>query len=396
MTDYPANDVNRGSWRLRVYPLAVLVAIVGALVLATATYDRDHPTSRLGGDYPAFYAAGSIVADGDWDELYSDRRQQAEQAGLIDDDGGFLYFSYPPFVAGAYGLLGSFDYRLSFLVHTALMAAALVGAVKLLWPWLERTGWPQVAVVAGALAFYPMLRAVPGGQNTSLSLLLLAAAVRWDHEDRPVLAGLALALLLFKPQFGVVLVPLLLLSRRWRVLGGWAAGAVALYATSAALTSGDWVGEWWDQATGFSDQNVAANGANFVSLPGFFENLVGSNAAVITGYVLAAVLGIAVAYFWWKHPRNHSLERYALAGAAVAIAAPQTLFYDSGLLLLAAVAVLPLIKDHLAWWLLGGIALTWLQPLSGYLGWSPLGPLAWLVAAMIAWRLIDTTEPTPV
>ena len=56
------------------------------------------------------------------------------------------------------------------------MAAALVGAVWLLWPWLREAGWPPAAIVAATLAFYPILRAVPGGQNTALSLLLLAAA----------------------------------------------------------------------------------------------------------------------------------------------------------------------------------------------------------------------------
>lgn len=399
MTSDASSRKPRDLWRLRAYPAAFLITLVAALLLATLVYDESDPSSRLGGDYPAFYAAGAITAQGDWDELYSAERQQEEQAGLIDDEGGFLYFSYPPFVAGAYRLVGGLDYRWSFLLHTGLMALALVGGVKLLWPWLASAGWPQPAIVALALSFYPILRAIPGGQNTSLSLLLLAAAARLDHDDRPVVAGVVLALLLFKPQFGVVLVPLLLVSRRWRMLGGWTGGAIVLYGLSTLLMGGAWVADWWQQASSFRDLNVAANGDNFVSVPGFMENLVGSEslAAIGFGYGLAAIFGLAVAIYWWRYPRAFPLERFALAGAAVAVAAPQTLYYDAGLLLLGVVAIRPYLSKPVSFWVAGAVAVTWLQLATGVLGWSPLGPIVWMAAAAMTWLLSShTAVPTSV
>ncbi len=400
MTDKSPAPTIRPSWRLRVYPTVLLVALVGALLFATVTYDREHPTSRLGGDYPAFYGAGAIARAGDWDELYSVERQAAEQAGLIDDDGSYLYFSYPPFVAGAYAGLAGYDYRWSFLIHTVLMGLALAGAIRLLWPWLGRFGLPPTAIFMLALAFYPLLRAVPGGQNTTLSLLLLALAARLDHEDRPLVAGLALAALLFKPQFGVVLVPLLLVARRWRVLLGWSIGAISLWAASLLLTGGAWVADWWDQAGAFRDENVAANGTNFVSLPGFFENLIGSGepTAFVLGYGVAAAFGAAVAYFWWEHPRSCSLERYGLAGAAVVLAAPQTLYYDAGLLLLGLVAGIALLRRSQTAALAGIVLLSWSHVMADDLGWSPLGPLIWAGAGWLGWQVIQTcrSEATPV
>ena len=383
-----------------MYPLALLIVLVAALVFAAVTYDRDHPTSRLGGDYPAFYAAGSIARDGDWDELYSAERQAEEQAGLIDDQGGYLYFSYPPFVAGAYAVLAGLDYRSSFLVHTVLMGLALWGAIKLVWPWLERFGWPPLALFMLGLAFYPLLRAVPGGQNTTLSLLLLALAVRLDHDGKPFVAGLALAALLFKPQFGVVIVPLLLVSRRWRVLGGWATGALGLWAVSWILTGGAWVAEWWKQAGAFRDENVAANGANFVSVPGFLENLIGSEGVVAAalGYGLAAIFGFGVAYFWLKHPRSHQLERYALAAAAVVLAAPQTLYYDGGLMLLGLAVAAVFVTQINGPRLIALVVFSWSHLAADDLGWSPLAPLIWAAAALLCWRLIQSSnsEATPV
>ncbi len=389
---------DRLAWRLRVYPLVVLATLAAALLLTTIVFDESDPETRIGGDYPAFYAAGSIAAAGDWDDLYSHERQQLEQSGLIDDGGAYLYFSYPPFVAGAYALLSWMPYAWSSLFHTLLMALALAGSISLLWPWLSRLGWPPVAVYAGALAFYPLLRAIPGGQNTSLSLLLLAAAVRLEHEDRQVAAGVALALMLYKPQFGVILVPLLVLTRRWRVLTGWAGGAAALYLFSALAVGWNWVGPWWDQATSFRDANATINGANFVSLPGFFENLSSSAAGPVVGYLLAAVLGLGVAFFWWRNPRESVLVRYALAAAAVVVSAPQTLYYDVGLLALVMVAVISSDPRRYSPVVLGILGASWLQITSSQLDWSPLGPIAWLGVGWFVWQAVRgrTAEATPV
>ncbi|MDJ0923416.1 MAG: glycosyltransferase family 87 protein [Acidimicrobiia bacterium] len=386
------NSTSSG-WRLRVYPLALVVVLAAALLFAVLTYDIDHPTSRLGGDYPSFYGAGAIARAGDWDELYSAERQSVEQEGLIDDAGGYLYFSYPPFVAGAYSVLASLAYRWSFLIHTILMAFALFAAIRLLGPWLQRAQWPPLALFALAVAFYPLLRAIPGGQNTALSLLLLAAAIRLDLDEAPFLSGLALAALLFKPQFGVVIVPLLIVGRRWRVLVGWATGAVILFVTSTLLMGGTWLAEWWEQASAFREQNVAANGVNFVSLPGFFENLLGAGttSAFLFGYGLAALFGTAVVYYWWQHPQSHALERYALAGAAVVLAAPQTLYYDAGILLLGLVAAFALLPRR-AVLLIAMIVLSWSHIAADDLGWSPLGPLSWAAAAWLAWWLTANRE----
>lgn len=370
--------VDRGTaWRLRVYPLAILATLAIALVVATVRYDVNDPASRLGGDYPSFYGAGSIVAAGDWDELYDPERQQSEQAGLIDDEGGYLYFSYPPFVAAGYGLLARLGYQWSFLVHTVLMMLALAGAAWALSPWLGRTALPLGAVLIITLAFYPVFTSVLGGQNTALSLLLFALAARCDHDDRPYVAGLVASLLLFKPQFGVVVLPLLLVARRWRVLAGWGVGTAFLAAVSTALMGVGWVGDWWTQARAFSEQNVVANGPNFISLPGFLENLwgAGSGPAQVIGYGLGVVVALAVAWEWWRHPSREALWRWGLAAGAAMALAPQTLFYDAGLLLLAMVALVPAWRrPAVVVVVLAG--LSWLQIAKGALGWSPLGPLA--------------------
>jgi hypothetical protein len=369
-----------------VYPLVLLGTLLAALVFASVRYDRDDPTSRLGGDYPSFYAAGSIARSGDWGDLYVAARQQEAQAGLINDSGGFLYFAYPPFVAAAYSALAGLSYQWSFLVHSVLMGAALAATVLILWPWLSRFGLPRQSLILVALACYPILRAVAGGQNTTLTLLVVAAAARLDREERPWLAGGVLALALFKPQFGLVLAVPVVVGRRWRVLAGWAGGALVLYVVSAALMGAGWISEWWRQAGVFGEQNLDTNGVSFVSLPGFLANVAGSGAEAI-GTAAGLVVLAGAAYFWWRFPRRDALERYSVAILAAVLLAPQTLYYDAGVGLLAVGALLGSVGARRRTLIVVVLAASWVQLAAPELGWSPLGPLLWALTAGVAWSL---------
>jgi hypothetical protein len=147
-----------------------------------------------------------------------------------------------------------------------------------------------------------------------------------------------------------------------------------------------WLGQWWEQATEFRDANATINGGKFVSLPGFLENLTSAPTGPLLGYVAAAVLGAGVALFWWRSPRGAVLERYALAAAVVVVAAPQTLYYDVGLLLLGMAATVLAARARYAMIVVGVVAISWLQLGETWLGWSPLGPLAWLATGWLVWQ----------
>ena len=157
-------------------------------------------TGRLGGDFPSFYGAGSIVARGDGDRLYDPALQAEVQADLFGDDTGFLYFAYPPYYAYPYSALSLLPFRAAFLVHALLLIVALWLAIQLAAPLLPRllaSRDRKIAALAVLLASYPMLRSVLGGQNTPLTLLLIVAVWRFAEDERDLAAGLALSALLY-------------------------------------------------------------------------------------------------------------------------------------------------------------------------------------------------------
>jgi hypothetical protein len=95
-----------------------------------------------------------------------------------------------------------------------------------------------------ALCFFPFLTWImESGQISVLGFFAMALAFCMEDLDRPVLSGLALSLCLYKPTLLVLLLPMLLLTRRYRTLLGFAGGAAASAILPIALHGfGVWSG----------------------------------------------------------------------------------------------------------------------------------------------------------
>src|SRR2546421_10813312 len=91
---------------------------------------------------------------------------------------------------------------------------------------------PPTAILP-AFASVPTALVLLNAQLDGLVALGLGGAIAlWS---RPYLAGLALGLTLMKPQLVVPVGVALIVQRNWRVLAGWAAAGVALWASFAVL-----------------------------------------------------------------------------------------------------------------------------------------------------------------
>jgi hypothetical protein len=375
--------------RLRTYPILVLGSLVAAIVILLATADGVRTlTGTLGGDYGAFYGAAELVATGRSSELYDWEAQREAQRGLHPESrDGFLPFAYPPFVVLPYLALRPFGFTGGWLVHVLLMGGLLFMAVRWLAPMLPRAAARPFPLFVLLLAFYPMLRAVLGGQNTALTLALVALTWRLLHDDRPLLAGCAAALLLYKPQFGVPLVGLLLVSRQPFAIAGAAGTAVVLYGAGAIIGGWTWIGWWWSQIARFHTMDQAINAPNSVGILGFLEALLGpgSPGAVIPGVILSAlVVGLTLA-LWWR--RRDAASRWGFTAVALVLIPPHSMFYDAGLAGLA-LAVWIDRRGHAGAAVAAGVWLAaLLAPLARVLGVNPLfGVLVALAVLMLRER----------
>ena len=173
--------------------------------------------------------------------------QRAAQAPYHDDPDEFLYFAYPPFVAVIYAALAWMPYGVALSVHAFVALAALAVSLRLVLP--RRPGGSSdldvtIAATAVALIAYPIVTAVLGGQNTTFTMLLFAVVWRSIEAHRVASAGVASGLMLFKPQFGLVLLALLLVARRWTVLLVAGVMGAAIGIATAGIWGWDWVSVW--------------------------------------------------------------------------------------------------------------------------------------------------------
>lgn len=377
-----------GTPRVKLYSRAVLAAVVAAFVISVVgASGADGVSGRLGGDFPAFYAAGSIVAEGDWHQLYEPERQLAAQTELFgDSEGSFLYFAYPPHAGAAYRPLAALPYRAAYAVHTVAMAAALVGALWLLRP-VSRVVRSHFELVATAsLLCYPMLRAVTGGQNTAMSLLAVAAVWRLVDDDRDVAAGLTLALLLYKPQLAVPIVGLLLVAGRWRAVAASLGGAAVLWGVGAALMGAGWLSTWWSDVSAFAELDADINGHNAVSWLGAAEAVFGSGsstARLVAGpLMLATVVGAVMV---WRRRDVALATQMAVAVCAALMVSPHAMFYDAALLVVPALVLV----DRLGRRAIGVLAALWVG------SWTHLwadavavAPLFFVVVAFVVFAVV--------
>lgn len=296
--------------------------------------------SRLGGDFPAFFAAGSIVLDGDIDQLYEAERQELAQEELGID--GYLAFAYPPHVAAAYSPLSALGYRTAYALHTAIMAGAIFASVYLLGTFITSVRRWRWQILAGALTFFPVLTAVGGGQNAAMSVLTLAVVWWALRQDREVIAGVAAGLLAFRPQYALPLIGLMLLARHWRAVGAAAVTIAATWGATAVMLDVGWLPEWLDAVVPFVERDAEVNASNSISFLGFLQAVWSPEAtpAVVLGAFGAASVVIALMWMWWRNERFTLSDRMGALAIGMLLISPHTMFYDATTLLIAGAALL--------------------------------------------------------
>lgn len=371
--------------RLERAARALLIALALAFgVTVLGSSGSSSVSGRLGGDYPEFYAAGRIVRHGDADRLYDAATQSAAQRDLFNgDQTGYLDFAYPPVVALVYAPLSALPYRVSYALDTMLMVGLLVLALSLMRPMVEPIARHFFVSIATAIAFYPLFRAVTAGQNTAITIVLVAGYWRSRHDQRPVAAGLLLGGLLFKPQLAVLVLAAQLISARWRVLVGAATSGAALGIVSTIVAGPGWVSAFVGHARDLPGADAKVEGSDAVSLLNVAHHLLGSSTiATVLGAGSSILVGVWALVVWRRLDRRGDAVGLArglgVLAAATVLVAPHVIFYDAGLLVVAG-AALAATGDAAHRRALGWLELTALTAVAGRL--LPINPLV-VVAAV--------------
>jgi hypothetical protein len=335
------------AWRLRFYGSGAIVAYVLCFawrVLHGQSFVR--PDGRfLCTDFGWMWLSGRFVMAGHPGSVYDPAVFRAAQLAFFGPGNcsTILPFTYPPTFLFLTSPLGLLPYPAAFLVWDL---ATLIFYLAAVYAIVSR---PTALLVALTPFFVPVdLDFAHNGFVTAgligFSLVLI--------ERRPWLCGPFLGLLTYKPQFGVLFPPALLISRRWRALASASAGALLL-GVGAAVAFGYAAWPSFVAAVLHRHSIMSPDGRVQLwvhSVYGLFY-WAGAGALVssVAQLVLAAVVTSAACAIWAR-PCPYSLKAAALClGSATVI--PYLLFYD---LCVLSIAVAFLVKDVLARGFLGG------------------------------------------
>ncbi|MEO0608767.1 MAG: glycosyltransferase family 87 protein, partial [Pseudomonadota bacterium] len=279
------------------------------------------PDFVFGGDFIAFWAAARETLAGGLQGLYTpDGLETAIAAHRPQVDDAGLTWQYPPHASLIFSPIGYLPYGLAYA----------------LWCGLGLAGFTAMLILSGlrgrfliaALATIPVLTALNTGQNALFTATLLMVAVRYA-KSKPIMAGLAAAVLTIKPQLGLLLPVVYLAGGHWRAFYAAAIISLILWCLSAvALGPAAWtaffvaVGSVSGSVSEgvmplFKMVNVYA-AARLLSVP---EAI----ALALAGSTLLISIGAVV----WICRRSKDWQmRYAVIACATLLSAPYSMYYE--------------------------------------------------------------------
>src|ERR1700704_1813984 len=273
-------------------------------------------------DFVNVWSAGKLVLDGhpalayDWDI-----QKQVQVAVLGQSYQGNFAWHYPPPFLFVAGLLAHFPYAVAFIGWAAVSLVPYLAVMRAI------VGRPFGLLLAAA--FPVVLTNTLVGQNGFLTAGLIGGTL-YLMPMRPVLSGICLGLLSYKPQYGLLFPLVLIAASQWTVFFTAAIVAIAMAAASwLAFGTESWQAffHWMPM---FSQAFLTEGKATWWKLQSLFSlvRYLGGTEALAWGFqwVLTASVAVVLVLIW------RSRVPYTLKAAALAVGTllttPYLFMYD--------------------------------------------------------------------
>jgi arabinofuranan 3-O-arabinosyltransferase len=283
------------------------------------------PPALASKDFANYWAAGQLIRSGDALDLFAPHETYFRHLqGFFGPDYPWHNWSYPPQFLLALWPFGYVGYEWGALLF--------LGITLTLYLWALR-------VFSGSALAFSLAAALPfaahnlrTAQNGFLSAALILGALSL-RQTRPVIAGVLLGCLTFKPQLGVLFPFLLLIERNWIMVASASLTALILAGASAILFgTAAWTG-YFHNVLPYQNWVMREQTGPFVAMltsPFGFGRVLGMppDKALLLHFLTAVpVFGLTLAAFW--RIRDPGLRGMALIVATLFVS-PYALTYDYG------------------------------------------------------------------
>lgn len=292
----------------------------------------------LGGDFVQFYVAGKILNHYDAWRIYDLKLAVDLQHAVLPamSSTQMLVFAQAPYLALLFRPFALLPYTWAYVAWLVFSAALYTASLALLFRAAGLA--PRDRKTAYLLAFSAMpflFETWIGGQVSVLALFAWSLFFYIKHRNLRFLAGMTLALMLFKPTFVLLPAALLVLGRLWRITAGFLAGCTLVTGLSLAAAGLQGLRSWIDTLlydSRFTQGAIPISHlAKNIDAHACLQLLTGATPVTTVLFVLgcaAAFLTLAVR--WWRSP--DSVANWAGMLALTLVISPYAPIYDTILL----------------------------------------------------------------
>ena len=317
---------------MRVYPCIMLIACLAGLVLLVSTSHgrMDSMHRPLGTDFSQVWAAGVEVLNGRPDAPFDPASHAAEQRALFGDETQFYGWHYPPYFLAIAVALAVLPYLAALAVWQGATLALYLASILAITarsaplPWILRRD-----IIMAACAFPAVFVNITHGHNGFLTAALLSIGLLC-LRSRPVLAGIVLALLAYKPQFALVIPVALIAQGCWRtILSGAATLAILTGLTVVVFGTKTWLA--FGDSLAFTRTVVLEEGnTGWSKIQSTFSAARMLGASIEQAYTLQAIVTVTVLLtiaVVWRSGADGRLKA-ALLLVGTLLTTPYCLDYD--------------------------------------------------------------------
>lgn len=282
-------------------------------------------------DFSNYWQAAKLTLAGTQQILFDTARYQAYLQAEFGQGAQPLAWSYPPHLLLFTWPLGYLSYAAALTTFILVTFALFVFSIGVFHRKFARGA--NLGLTALALfpyAFITIFATQNGFLTAGITLLALAYM-----NDRPVLAGLALAVLTVKPQLGFLFPLVALLDRNWALLGWATLFTLVLVALSSALFG---LTTWHDFFSNIIPYQKSVMttwiGTFLLMMPTTFGSLrllgFDSSLALALHCLVATAAGVAT--LWLLSRVRDPLRRAFVLLAGTLLITPYAFSYDMGAL----------------------------------------------------------------
>jgi hypothetical protein len=330
----PSRFAVSGGWRSNLLFAAVATGVLAGYLAGLAVMFGGHQWILAASgkpihcDFLAYWVSGAMALSGHAASAYDPNAQHAAQILAAGPSPDYLYWNYPPLFFFVAVLLASIPYLVAFLawvISTGAAYAVTIGAIARRWE-----------AILGASASSVILLTAFGGQNGFLTAALLGGALLF-LPVRPIVSGILLGLMTYKPQFGVLLPIALICGGHWRALySATATAAMAIAISALAFGTGAYL-SFFHSLPVVSHAYLTLGGEGWSKIQSIYSiaRVLGAGDSSAWSAQALTALACAGAMIWlWRRDVAFELKAAGLVAASM-LSTPYLHVYDFPVLLVA-------------------------------------------------------------